>query len=583
MEYKEKIGKFLDSKLDINGTGKNLKKIDINKKKQNNADYSLHLMKFGDMNNIKEKIKNTEQEELNKNNINKLEIINDILYVSINKNYLMYEILKKILNEGCNYGKKNLNKKVIIEYSSPNIAKPFHAGHLRSTILGQFLTNLNKFVGNNVLTINYLGDWGKQFGIIGIGLEILNINLNDLYQLGEEKSLNKIADVYVEMNNRIKNEKLDGMKSKTDELAKQFFADMEKTAKLGETSDRYELWKYIREISIKKYIKIYKELGITFDVYSGESEYFGDNIPEELNQHIVQENEIKLVNLENIGMGKFILVKDDGSSLYSLRDIHACLDRNIKYNFDEMLYVVASEQEYYFKRLIATINLINPELSMKCKHISFGLVEGMSSREGNVILLEDILNKSNNTMMSKIQNNELTAKRVQNISETAKILGKSCIFIQDFKADRKKNYKFEWKRATDFHGKTGPYLQYAHVRLYNIIEKALKKGIHIIQKEEIDNIDFEKLLPESVAHEIIFLLSDFNLTIEKCLSQYDPSTLINWLFDFINCVFRAYDSLPVTKCEDLEQASARLLLFTCSKLIIETSLKLLCLDPLEKM
>lgn len=568
--------------------------------------------------------------------VTRISIWNCIMNIYVNKSHMIRNTLLNVFQAGDTYGKAVPNgKNVLIEFSSPNIAKPFHAGHLRSTILGQFLVNLYRFTGHSVTSMNYLGDWGKQFGILGYGMELQGVTIESLAK--SSSPIETLNGIYVEMNALIKSEKKTFMEkllierpdikdeedakqngicivSETDEAAKRFFTELEK----GDP-EKIKIWQYIRDASIAKYQTIYDNLGIHFDVYSGESEVRnGDEskeIVEQLSHHpnfVATDQRVHMDLRHNGGpggLGTFILLKNDGSSLYSLRDLMAATDRFKKYNPDEMLYVVACEQEYYFKQLFTVLEMLNADNAGKCKHVSFGMVEGMSTRMGNVILLEAILETSKTHMKEKINANEEKAKRVVDIETTAEILGKSAVFIQDFKAERHKNYVFEWSRATDFEGQTGVYLQYSHVRLYNIIEKASAKGITLLGAGGGDQAGndhgngdggpavmlwsdeyFNQHLLEPDVQELVYMMTDWvndanpdASVIGKCLKRCEAQPLVNWLFNFIKCVFTVYNNFSVVNCENQDTARARLLLFYCSKTIIANSLILLGLTPLCKM
>jgi len=526
---------------------------------------------------------------------------NGTLNVYVNKGLVMRSTLLAIQERGDDYFKLNVgqNQRVIIEFSSPNIAKPFHAGHLRSTVLGQFLVNLYRSAGYSVIAMNYLGNWGKQFGILGYGLQRRGLTLEDLKHTPDP--IKTLTEIYIEMNALIKTEKRAhlntlGMSedvaknnniqivSETDQYAKQFFTDLE-----NGDADKFAIWKFIQDVSLKVYQDLYTKLGVHFDVYCGESDYRNGSLPV---QNIIprlealpnfQANERSTaINLQGQNLGTLVLMKSDGSSLYSLRDIAAAVDRYQKYQFDEMLYVVASEQEYYFQQLLRVLGQVEP--GMHCRHIGFGMVEGMSTRAGNVVLLEEILERSKAEMLKKIQQNEEKKERVENVEETASVLGKSAVFIQDLKAERIKNYEFKWERATDFHGQTGPYLQYSHVRLHNILEKAQTKGLNLDGFGGFALPDFfEVNLAEPEAQELTFLMLDHATTLQTCIQKCEAQPLVTWLFNFVRCVFNAYTTLSVVKCDDINRAHARLLLFSCSKNVIGYSLRLLGLEPLEKM
>lgn len=622
MLFEEHIANFLSkiSSLSFEEVKGNLSKVPTQfKLKKGLGDYCLHLKKFGkdrakvltdtfntsNNNNATTNIKNSGGDDnvgaFNKDSagvITQLKVVNSILNVYVNTSIVTKKVLEDIYIYQDQYGSSEPNgQKIIVEFSSPNIAKPFHAGHLRSTILGQFLSNLFRFGGYDVVSMNYLGDWGKQFGILGLGLQRFDLSVEDIEACDDP--IAKLNEIYVKMNQTVYEEESSilaklgitdketakrlGMpiESQTDLAAKRFFSELE-----NGDPEKKKIWEYIRRVSLQKYQSIYDRLNIHFDVYSGESKYGRKYIPEELIDHpSLVTSKTLYVDLESEGLGKFVIVKQDGSSLYSLRDITAALDRYQEYKFDKMLYVVSSEQDHYFKRLFTVLGLINGELSEKCEHISFGLVEGMSTRKGTVILLESILDRAKSEMKKKILLNEQKLiqagkeQRVTNIDETASVLGKSAIYIQDFKAERTKNYQFEWSRATDFEGQTGPYLQYSHARLYGIIEKAKQNGITL---ESLPD-DYENYIQEREAQDIIFELTDYKGVVTRCMEKYEAQPLVHWLFNFVKCVFKAYKKISVVKCDNPKQAVSRLMLYVCCKIVIGNSLKLLGLTPLEKM
>lgn len=563
----------------------------MTKYKKNLGDYSIPLRRFGKERCAELVTQFQDFKCLEGHFVNKFEIFHNILNIFIDKQQIVRQTITTLV--GNDFAKQPPNgRRVIIEFSSPNIAKPFHAGHLRSTILGQFLVNLHRYMGNEVIAMNYLGDWGKQFGILGLGLQREDLTVDDLKQL--DNPIAKLNEIYVAMNKVIKQEEREFLNtnnikdkdtakrlgitvdSPTDRASKRFFSELE-----NGDADKQKVWEYIRQVSLDKYHSIYDRMGIQFDVYSGESKYGKRYIPRELQEHpkLVTDRAM-YVDLDSEGLGKFVIVKQDGSSLYSLRDITAAMDRVQEYNFDQMIYVVASEQDHYFKRLFTVLGLIDDTLPDKFRHVSFGMVEGMSTRTGNVILLEVVMEEAKQEMKNKILANEEEQKRVgEAIEETAETLGRSAVFIQDFKAERVKNYRFEMKRATNFEGQTGPYLQYSHVRLHNIIEKATEKGI---QTAHLDS-NFDQHLTEHDAHEVVLMMSDFNGILNRCLTRCEAQPLVNWLFTFVRCIFKAYNSLSVINCPDPEKASARLLMFSVAKEIVKKSLELIGLTPLEKM
>lgn len=278
-------------------------------------------------------------------------------------------------------------KKIVIDFSSPNIAKPFHVGHLRSTIIGNFIANINKYFNNNVVRLNYLGDWGTQFGLLQYGLETKNISLTKT-----DNPIKKLYEVYVEANKLAANNESVQMK------AKEYFSDIEQgRADLGN-------WREIREITIKELNKVYQRLGIKFDDYHWESDYNGEAIKGVMDSleklHIITTDDsgkkIARVKDKNV-----TVLKSDNSTLYLSRDIAALLDRYKRYKFDKMLYVVDNSQTDHFASVFDIVSKLDENCTKGCEHIKFGRIKGMSTRSGNVVFLNDILDEAKDKMFEK--------------------------------------------------------------------------------------------------------------------------------------------------------------------------------------
>lgn len=584
---KAKIAEYLDENFSFpffsteeEGLSENLRECPPKLKKSKGfGDYSIHLRKFG---NYKQIIEEVENHQVKSDLIVELKVINDLLNVYIDINSVTKKVLNYILNDEHNHPfsfEENRTKMVLVEFSSPNIAKPFHAGHLRSTILGNFISNLYQYFGYNVLRVNYLGDWGKQFGLLGVGLLEQGYTLDFLRTVPDNEIIPFLTEIYININKKVKAEQeSDPTGSTTEEQAREYFNKLE-----SGDEEKLELWSFIREKSVENLKKIYANLNITFDIFCGESDYASAEIPQVILDHpfcghAEPPSQTVYFDLETFNLGKFVLQKKDGSSIYALRDVCAALDRFEKYHPHKMIYVVANEQDFYFERLFKTLSFINPLLSNVCEHISFGMVEGMKTREGNVTLLETVIQESEDCMLEKMQESD-KSDQIQNLKESSHILAKAAVVVQDMKAERRKNYKFTMDRATNFNGQTGPYLEYSHVRLANIVEKAAEKNLQPLSAENLENID----LTEKEALEVILLLNQYPTILEKCLNNHDASSLISYLFTLIKCIFNAYNSLNVINCDDPLKAQSRLLFFKCCKNIVSHALTMLNITPLNKM
>ena len=505
--------------------------------------------------------------------------------ISLKYEYVCRNVLTGIYQLGQKYGSNGLlnGQKIIVEYSSPNIAKPFHAGHLRSTIIGNFINNLYKFEGADTVSINYLGDWGKQYGLLAIGYE----------KYGSSEELQKqpikhLFDIYVQINEDadISSAKKD-KKTKYKQVdtttqgdniiqnqARSYFLKMEQ----GDP-DALDLWNKFRNLSIIEYQKIYNRLGVTFDVYSGESQQNESmkralQLIKDKGLITIGDNGEQLIDLTQWNLGKVLLTKKDGGTLYITRDIGAAISRYEQYKFDKMIYVVASAQDLHFKQLFKILELIGCEWTHTCQHVNFGLVNGMSTRNGTVVFLEDILNQAQHIMLHKMNTDSNKLDHIVHPEIVADHIGLSSIIIGDLSAKRIKNYEFSWDRVTSFEGYTGPYLQYNHARLCNILDM----NTHVTLSDDIDYT----LLHESEAINLVCHLSQFNDVISQCVQTLEPNTLVTYLFELSNFISLSHQKLWV-KNQPIHIAQARLLLFFCAKSVLSTGLRILGLHPVEKM
>lgn len=349
------------------------------------------------------------------------------------------------------------SRKVLIEFSSPNIAKPFHAGHLRSTIIGGFLSRLYSAHGHSVHRVNYLGDWGKQFGLLGVGYQ----RFGDRDALAADP-IRHLFEVYVATNAEVENDRT------LDDKARQFFAALE-----AGSQEETALWQQFRSLSVDSYQNTYARLGIEFDEVAGESMYSRgasaavDDISGE--QWVeTEENNALVADLTAQGLGKVLLRKADGATLYITRDIAAARDRYNRHSFDEMLYIAGSPQTLHFRQLFELMRLSGFDWGAACRHVSFGSVQGMSTRRGNVVLLQDILDDARDRMASIAQANPAKLHSDIDIVSTAEAVGLAAVVVQDLKSRRVKNYTFDWERILKPEGDTGPFLMYTHARLCSI-------------------------------------------------------------------------------------------------------------------
>ncbi|KAF8545190.1 hypothetical protein BDD12DRAFT_871871 [Trichophaea hybrida] len=496
-------------------------------------------------------------------------------------------VLSSILKRKENYGPINTGKgkRVIVEFSSPNIAKPFHAGHLRSTIIGGFLANLHESCGWDTIRMNYLGDWGKQFGILGVGFK----------RFGSEEELVKdpihhLFNVYVKINQIISEEKAEekekadaagekqAYNGPTDDEAREFFARME----AGDT-DAVALWKRFRELSIEKYKDTYSRLNISYDVYSGESQVSKeamDTVTRLMTEKGVSEESegAVIVNFVKHGaknLGKAIVKKKDGTSLYLTRDIGAAMERYEKYKFDKMIYVVACQQNLHLQQLFKILGMLDFEWASKCQHVNFGMVLGMSTRKGEVVFLDDILQEAKERMHEVMKKNEDKYAQVEDPEFISDTVGRTGVMIQDMSGKRINNYKFEMDRMTSFEGDTGPYLQYAHTRLCSIMRKAN------VPLDKIENADLT-LLTEPHATNLVRCLAQYPDVLQQTLKTLEPTTVVTYLFKMTHLLSSSYTVLHVLSSEE-NVMHTRLALYESARIVLNNGMKLLGLTPVERM
>ncbi|OGM46105.1 arginyl-tRNA synthetase [Aspergillus bombycis] len=491
-------------------------------------------------------------------------------------------------------------KKMIVEFSSPNIAKPFHAGHLRSTIIGGFLANLYTVMGWDVIKMNYLGDWGKQYGLLANGYK----------QFGSEEALNKdpinhLFDVYVKINQIVsqqegpikelkeqikakkeKNEDVSELEQQLqklvdaseDESARRYFKSME-----DGDEQALALWRRFRELSIQKYRQTYARLNIDFDVYSGESQIKNESMAvayQDMEKAGVSEKSegAVIVDFTKHGakkLGKAIIIRKDGTPLYLTRDIGAITERDEAYHFDKMIYVVAAQQDLHLAQLFKITDLMgHKDLASRCQHINFGMVRGMSTRKGTVKFLDDILGDVRDKMHEVMKKNDEKYQQVENPEETADILGITSVMVQDMSGKRINGYDFNLDAMTSFEGDTGPYLQYAHARLCSIIRKSE------LNVEELGSANLD-LLTETHATDLARMLSQWPDVLLNTTRTLEPTTILQYLFKMTHSLSSSYEVLKVVGSEP-ELKKARMALYESARQVLHNGMRVLGLSPVSR-
>ncbi|PFH49088.1 hypothetical protein AMATHDRAFT_63907 [Amanita thiersii Skay4041] len=499
------------------------------------------------------------------------------LHFQVNTKNMIYEVLNQIHDQTHKmpsgkpeYGsnESGRGKRVVIEYSSPNIAKAFHVGHLRSTIIGAFLSNLYKACGWEVTSMNYLGDWGTQFGMIATGFE----KYGSREEL-EKDAIKHLLDVYVKVNRD----------AEADPDVKVEAAKWFKRMEDGDETALHD-WRMWRQLSIRKYEEEYDRLNVKFDVYTGESQVGKESMDIALRKLeemglIDEVNGAKLVDLEKYKMGKAVVRKKDGTSIYLTRDIGAAIERYEKYKFDKMIYVVSSQQDLHLSQFFKVLELMGYPWASSLQHVNYGLVQGMSTRKGTVVFLDQIIKEAGQVMHDQMQKNEEKYKAVEDPETTSMEIGITGVKIQDMAAKRINNYTFNWERMLSFEGDTGPYLQYAHVRLASIG----RKNPHLLPLPPPSEIDVTTLAESPQAREIAFLLGSYPDIVKTALRTHEPSGVVTYLFRLSHAISSAWETVVVKGEEDITKARARMWMYDTAREVLAAAMRLLSIRPLERM
>ena len=480
----------------------------------------------------------------------KIENVNGYLNFYISNDYLL-----KSLNgmSDPDYGSSDVGKgkTIVIDYSSPNIAKPFHIGHLRSTVIGQSIKNIHRFCGYECVGVNHLGDWGTQFGKLIVAYK----KWGDKETI-EQRGIKALTEIYVRFH-----EEAEKDPSLEDE-AREAFSKMEQ----GD-SECIELWKWFVEISIAEFKKVYELIGADFESWNGESFYF-DKTDEVVNV-LKEKNLLKLdngayiVSLDEYDMPPCLVLKSDGSTIYATRDIAAAFYRKKTYNFDKCIYVTSAGQSLHFAQFFKVIELMGEEWAKDLVHVPFGTVSidgaKLATRTGNVILLEDLFREATEKTLEIINEKNPT---LENKEEVASAVGVGAVIFHDLSNNRIKDINFIWDEVLNFDGNTGPYVQYTYARCCGILEKAGSYGKDgaITHPSEVDIIKTLSLFPEKV---------------EQARRDLEPSVISRYLLDVCQEFNRFYHDCPVLRAEDEKVRSTRLAIVEATSVVLSNGLKLI--------
>lgn len=511
--------------------------------------------------------KNDCSETTDRNVIEDVVAVNGFLNFKLNKQNIAEEVIHEFDRKKENFGseKQNTPRNIVIDYSAPNIAKPFHIGHLRSTVIGGALYNIYKYLGYNVTGINHLGDYGTQFGKLIEGYKRWGTEYNI-----EENPIDELTKIYVRINDLCKE----------DESVLNACRD---NFKKLEDGDSYclEVWQKFRDLSLKEFNKVYEILGSKFDSWNGES-FYSDKMPEviellEKSGKLEESEGAKIVNLDEQNIPPCLIIKSNGSTTYATRDLAAVLYRARNYNFDKALYVTSYEQVLHFKQVFETAKYLglDEKYTKGLKHVPFGMVllkEGkMSTREGKIIKLQDLLNEAISKSQEIIEEKN---PNLENKEDVAKKVGVGAVIFNDLSNSRIKDEIFDWGTMLNFNGETGPYVQYICVRAKSVLEKA---GYI----PEISSIDISKLNDDD-SIKIINTLYNFNQTLQNVTEKEEPSILARYLINLAEEFSSFYNNCHII-CEDRQLQDARLYLTYMVKVVIEKGLNLLGIEVPDKM
>jgi len=494
----------------------------------------------------------------------RIEAVKGYLNFFIDRAVLARTVLAAIAEQGERYGESDLGagRTVVIDYSSPNIAKPLGVHHIRSTMIGNALARIFRALGYRVVSLNYLGDWGTQFGKLMVSYKRREDDLSR-----GEITVKELLELYVQYHSEAEeNEELD-------DEARAWFRKLEE----GD-EEATALWRTFREESLKEFQRVYGRLSVEFDSYMGESSFVRESqrVIERLKRKgLATESEgAQVVDLEQWDMPPCLLQKRDGTTLYATRDIAAAEYRHANYEFDQLLYVVGSQQRLHFRQVFKVLELMGYEWACRCRHVDFGMLSfkggTLSTRRGHMIFLEDVLDRAVELARSIIEEKNPS---LDNKDEVAEMIGVGAVIFGDIKQRRNKDIVFDWDTALNFDGETGPYLQYSYVRLGGILRKYEGDLPH--------TADFS-LLTNDEERQLLRLLGEFPRQVERAAEQYEPSIIASYLLDLAGSFNTFYQKHRVIS-DDMALTDARLVLVQSLRNVIRKGLDLLGIKCPERM
>ena len=480
----------------------------------------------------------------------------------LDKSKISDQVIKSVIEAGADYGQQDEGhgQNITIDLSSPNIAKPFSVGHLRSTVIGDALSNIFRKMGYNTIKINHLGDWGKQFGLLMVAYKKWGSK-----EAVEANPIDELLKLYVRINAEIEND------PELDEEGRLWFKKLE-----DGDPEATELWQWFRDESLVEFNRIYKLLGVEFDSLNGEA-FYNDKMDEGVqileDKGLLKESKgASIVELDDVNLPPAMIKKSDGATLYITRDIATAIYRARTYNFVKNIYAVGQEQSNHFRQLKAVLKKMGFDWSDDMVHVDFGLVtknrQKLSTRKGNIILLEPTLQEAISRAKAQIEEKN---PDLENKEEVAHAVGVGAVKFYDLKTDRRNGYDFDLEAMVSFEGETGPYVQYAYARIQSILRKA----------NFTPSTDATYSLSDPESWEIIKLLQDFSRVVKRAAENYDPSLIAKYAINLAQAFNKYYAHTRIL--DESPERESRLALSYSTAVVLKEALRLLGVDAPEKM
>ena len=501
-------------------------------------------------------------EKINPSHFEKVVATGPYVNFFLNKAKISDQVIKEVIKEGADYGQQNEGQggNITIDLSSPNIAKPFSVGHLRSTVIGDALSNIFRKMGYNTIKINHLGDWGKQFGLLMVAYKKWGNK-----EAVEANPIDELLQLYVRINAEIENDPA------LDDEGRLWFKKLE-----DGDPEATELWQWFRDESLVEFNRIYELLGVEFDSLNGEA-FYNDKMDEAVkileDKGLLKESKgASIVDLDDVNLPPAMIKKSDGATLYITRDIATAMYRARTYNFVKNVYVVGQEQSNHFRQLKAVLKKMGFDWSDDMIHVDFGLVtknrQKLSTRKGNIILLEPTLQEAISRAKAQIEEKN---PNLENKEAVAHAVGVGAVKFYDLKTDRRNGYDFDLEAMVSFEGETGPYVQYAYARIQSILRKADFKP----------SLDANYNLNDAESWEIIKLIQDFARVVKRASDNFEPSLIAKYAISLAQAFNKYYAHTRIL--DETPERDSRLALSYTTAVVLKEALRMLGVEAPEKM